>query len=198
MQHGKETELHEDSYTYNMGEEEGTSSNIEYYRKVSALDFPVEHSNSTCSRDSLLKQIQVRVSNILRQCNNCHDLTALQNVHSALGQVLVHTVEKPSTNINKRKCSNQNSETQRCFYSTRKKRKLSMKSLGKPTSNEIQSSQSKLNRAETEICALCFNQEDNLGMEYVNWIACSNCSMWVHSNCANVNATDEYTCSYCV
>ena len=127
-------------------------------------------------------------------CNNIDDVTCLKTVYDALGDVLAHAL--PPTPSRKRKTFNRNSEIQRRFHSTRKKRKLSTKLLGKPSIDEVISCELDFNSTETGICAICFCEDDELDHEPVNWIACMICSVWVHKNCANIHNND-FICSYC-
>ena len=69
----------------------------------------------------------------------------------------------------------------------------------KPSHDEIQSSQAMLQGTETEICAICFTEDDKDSIcNYIEWISCSKCSMWVHTTCAeSSDDTQEYNCPYC-
>ena len=164
---------------------------LEYFQRVSLFDFPVE--NATSTRDALLKQINARLKSITSVCND--DVTCLKTVYGALGDVLAHAL--PPSPSRKRKTSNRNSEIQRRFHSTRKKRKLSTKLLGKPSIDEVKYCELDFNSTETGICAICFCEDDELDHEPVNWIACMICSVWVHKNCASSQHDNDFICSYC-
>ena len=69
--------------------------------------------------------------------------------------------------------------------STRKKRLDSKRTISKPTITEAMQCEDELNCTETEICAVCFQQDDTLEDDNVQWISCKLCSVWVHLNCIN-------------
>ena len=57
----------------------------------------------------------------------------------------------------------------------------------------------KLNQMETEICSICFCEDDTLLNEHVDWLACTMCSVWVHKNYVSAKDVDEqnFICSHC-
>ena len=45
---------------------------------------------------------------------------------------------------------------------------------------------------KVKVCGKCFHEETRSGEDgsdtgVVDWIECSNCSLWLHMNCANVS-----------
>ena len=83
----------------------------------------------------------------------------------------------------KRKPSHQNSLTQRCYQSTRKKRKVESKTFNKPSASELSIYQENLVKVE-EVGGVCIKQEDDDTQEN---ICCNRCHMWIHNKCTNVD-----------
>jgi len=58
----------------------------------------------------------------------------------------------------------------------------------------------KLKSLDTKYCAVCFEEDDHCNQDVVNWIQCSQCTMWVHSACSPQSDTqfyDKFICKYC-
>ena len=70
-----------------------------------------------------------------------------------------------------------NSEIQRRYYTKKRKRKIGTKSLQKPPMDEVIVCKQKLNQMETEICSICFCEDDTLLHEHVDWLACTMCQV---------------------
>ena len=176
------------------------SSNTEslaYYSKVSITSSPV--TPPPLSRDLILNRIHKRITDISIRCSDCTDTSILENIYQHLGTALGQFSDTKNDQLSgnrKRKPSHMKSETQPRYFSTRKKRKISEKLLMKPSHDEIQSSQAMLQGTETEIC---FTEDDkDSTCNYIEWISCSKCSMWVHTTCAeSSDDTQEYNCPYC-
>ena len=150
---------------------------------------------------SLRRKIEVRANDTLVSCNICENSDTLQNVYKYLGSALGELCSKQYNNPNwKRKPSHQKSFTQPPFYATRKKRKIDSKSLSKPSTVEALLSQEAVHDTETEICGICFKEDKDCNSE-INWVSCSSCWMWVHTQCADVPSNflpdHEYVCQYC-
>ena len=86
------------------------------------------------------------------------------------------------------------------FFSTRKKRKVPTTVLDKPSYDNVDKIQTVLEATETEICSICFHEDDKTGTEAcVNWVACNKCHTWVHTAYAKTcKINTEYVCDYCV
>ena len=55
-----------------------------------------------------------------------------------------------------------------------------------------------LQDTQTEVCAICFSEDDKESTcNYIDWISCSQCLMWVHAARANNLSTNEHKYSYC-
>ena len=65
--------------------------------------------------------------------------------------------------------------------------------LNVPSKKEIIMTHSTLQATQTEICAICFNEEDedNSG-DFIDWMLCANCSLWVHTACVQHPNNAEY------
>ena len=123
---------------------------------------------------------------ILVSCNICESSDTLQNVYKYLGSALGELYSKQYNNPNqKHKPSQQKSFTQPRFYATHKKGKIDSKSLSKPSIAETLLSQEALHDTETEMCGICFKEDKDCNSE-INWVSCSSCWMWVHTQCADV------------
>ena len=75
------------------------------------------------------------------------------------------------------------------------------KVLMKSSHDEIQLhvSQAMLQGTDTEICAICFVEDDKDGIcNYIEWISCSICCIRVHTTCAKISSSDgtqeKYNC----
>ena len=72
--------------------------------------------------------------------------------------------------------------------------------LDKPSYDNADKIQTVLEATETEICSICFHEDDKTGTEeFVNWVECTKCHTWVHTACAkSCKITTKYVCDYCV
>ena len=66
------------------------------------------------------------------------------------------------------------SKTQPRFFSTRKKIKTLERAINKPSLTETLSTQTRLKNIETDVCGICFSEEDQNSKEEenVNWVSC--------------------------
>ena len=133
-------------------------------------------------------------------CDVCEDTNTLQLVYNNLGSVLGKLHDQNSNGLEcKRKPSHQRSSVQPRFFSTHKKRKIGLKGLAKPGNEDIILSQETLYKTETEVCGMCFKEEERGNTLDVSWVSCNNCEIWVHTSCASVSSdmSTEYICQYC-
>ena len=57
--------------------------------------------------------------------------------------------------------------------------------LDKPSYDNADKIQTVLEATETELCSICFHENDKTGTEAcVNWVACTKCHTWIHTACA--------------
>ena len=123
------------------------------------------------------------------------------NLYDLLGTIIGQFLHDSSANSKKRKYFHTISKTQPCFFSTRKKRKTAETAIDKPSHTETQSTQNLFKNTETDICGICFSEEDKNSTEsHIDWISCVVCDMWVHTTCANdtrPGSSPEYACLYC-
>ena len=106
------------------------------------------------------------------------------HLSSAIALLQTELVSQPFT-VKKRPAPNANSVTQEKFFSTKKRRTENTKHIRKPTSEEQASVESKLERVEAMLCAICFKSDDDYQQEAkVQWIECTECSLWAHQACA--------------
>ena len=84
-------------------------------------------------------------------------------VYHLLGPVLgqfIHDTDASSASARKRKPSHMMRKTQPCFFATRKKRKTAERAIDKPSPTETLSMQTMLKNTETDVCGICFSEED--------------------------------------
>ena len=172
----------------------GKDNDLGYFQRIASVDFPFTKANAT--KDDLLKKLNSRLGSIEAIINNTDSIECLQTVYDALGNILAQAVPPPIS-TKKRKPCNENSEIQRRFYSTRKRRKIATKLIEKPSIDEAKSCEQTLQSTETDICAICFYEDDTVNTERVNWVSCVICSVWMHKSCANIHDQSDFICSYC-
>ncbi len=93
------------------------SSDLEYFQKVTSFSFPTGKISDT-DKTALMDNIKSRLSNIALICDQVDSADLLENVYTALGGVL-NSIKLPATK--KRIASNNNMETQRKYFTTKKK-----------------------------------------------------------------------------
>lgn len=165
----------------------------EYFQKL-ALNSISE--NVSTDKKKLLQKIKGRLSQIESLCANMENTDSLELIYKSLGNISATALS--STHIpTKQIAANSKIIPQRKYFSTRKKRLNSSRTIRKPTITEVMQCEDELNCTETEICAVCFQQDDTLEDDNVQWISCKLCSVWVHLNCINTNDNKDYICSFC-
>ncbi len=117
------------------------SSDLEYFQKVTFFSFPTGKKSST-DKTALMDNIKSRLSNIALICNQVEGADLLENVYTAFGGVL-NSMKLPATS--------KNMETQRKYFTTKKKGKLETTSLKKPSVDEVGVCKQQLNKTDTEI-----------------------------------------------
>ena len=87
------------------------------------------------------------------------------------------------------------------FFSTKKRGKVrTALKLSKPSNQDISHSRMLLLIHETTCCGICFKENDDSAEEYVKWVQCSSCNIWVHLKCAKGLVEDnieDYVCQIC-
>ena len=152
---------------------------------------------------SLDKLIEKRLDSIRLHCNECRKTKTLEKVHDLLGVVLEQFMadDSPSRPLKRKAPSHMMSKPQPRFFSTRKKRKTIDNAIDKPSTTETISTQNVLQNTETDVCGICFSEEDKTTeVGHIDWISCSVCDLWVHTSCANETNPEnspEYICLYC-
>ena len=174
---------------------------LDYIESAATISFPLSVVQSGSNLQ--MKQIEKRIADIQDHCNDCKDTKTLEKVYHLLGTILeqfLHDTDDSPANARKRKL-HMTSKTQPHFFSTRKKRKTLERAIEKPSHTETQTTQNMLTNIETDVCGICFSEEDKNSTEsHIDWISCVVCDMWVHTTCANNTShgsSPEYTCLYC-
>jgi len=69
----------------------------------------------------------------------------------------------------------------------------------KPTLSEASDALTELNSTEVKVCGICWKEEDDEVNSEVNWVACSQCEVWVHISCTSVSLwqDNDYICRCC-
>ena len=172
---------------------------LHYIESLATTSFPLSMPQS--ESNLVMKRIEKRMADIQDYCNDCTDNTTLEKVYDLLGTIIGQFLHDSSANSKKRKYSHMISKTQPRFFSTRKKRKTAETAIDKPSHTETQSTQNLFKNTETDICGICFSEEDKNSTEsHIDWISCVVCDMWVHTTCTNdtrPGSSPEYTCLYC-
>ncbi len=153
------------------------SSDLEYFQKVTSFSFPTGKISDT-DKTALMDNIKSRLSNIALICDQVDSADLLENVYTALGGVL-NSIKLPATK--KRIASNKNMETQRKYFTTKKKRKLETTSLKKPSVDEVGVCKQQLNKTDTVICGICFCEDDQQVQSVNKSIGCH--VHYVHCEC---------------
>jgi hypothetical protein len=152
-----------------------------------------------------MKSLLDRVQGITDATNDSEVLKAgIMHVKNAVS--IMEALPSGSTTtlpVKEKIASNANNVVQPRFASTKKKRsRLEIHSkLSKPTALESESCRLKLLSVEVRVCALCFKEDDKVEKTpTVQWIQCTQCSIWVHSLCASDPTqlhTDTFICNWC-
>ena len=141
---------------------------------------------------------------LLAKCDNQDTLKAVNTHISAAVSVLkvMQSYKKRTLQVKNKYPPNKNSEKQIRFFSTKKKRQATSLSLTKPSLEEVKAGKEKLQAIHPHFCGICLKEEDrNTRNEQILWIQCSECSMWAHVACTNINLDslpNKYTCEYCL
>ncbi len=165
----------------------------EHFQRLASYN----NSETICiDKIKLLQKIKCRLSQIESLCGSMESTDSLQSVYESLGNISSIALSSDDMPI-KKIAANTKSIPQRKFFSTRKKRLDSIRTISKPTITEAMQCEDELNCTETGICAVCFQQDDTLEDDNVQWISCKLCSVWIHLNCININDNNDYICSFC-
>ena len=102
---------------------------------------------------------------------------------------------KQTTNPPPNACS----KKQPRFFSTKKKPSQKTTRMKKPSAEEQQTSSKLLQSMESNLCAICWKEDDDSDNDDVQWVSCSKCELWMHKSCVKsdmVNSND-YFCQNC-
>jgi len=150
-----------------------------------------------------VQQKLYQLQTLVVECTDSDALNAaakhLQNAITAMKALQQNAQVKQILPVKRVFVANQNHEKQKHFFST-KKRKVSKNDWANPTFEERIQGKAKLKSLDTKYCAVCFEEDDHCNQDVVNWIQCSQCTMWVHSACSPQSDTqfyDEFICKYC-
>lgn len=98
--------------------------------------------------------------------------------------------------------SNKNFESQKRFFSTKRKGKVnrSKLKLKKPGDQEKDKIKDELSLSSARLCAVCFCEDDRTNEADVKWFQCVSCQCLIHVAC-NIQVEDQNdiaTCSVCL
>ena len=162
---------------------------------------PLHNDRDSCPVDvAELKRKVLReigeLNDTIQQAPNGDTLhAALRHIHSALAVARGLTVIGNDHHYIQTRTipANKHCENQKRFFSTKCKRKIKRPriSLSDKTAAEI-------DFTEPEICGFCFKEiPPGYNGETVDWVECSLCRVWVHTNCDHVDDLNDYVCSMC-
>ena len=85
------------------------------------------------------------------------------------------------------------------YHSTKKKKKREAPySLSKPTTAESVKIRDKLQTYDVVVCSICYKEDDEGGRDEIQWIQCSTCKLWFHSNCVTLSEDAQlFMCDIC-
>ena len=69
------------------------------------------------------------------------------------------------------------------FFKTKKQSRVRSR-LSIPSQTDATKSRQQLISRETTCCGVSFKQNDDKTEEYVDWVQCCSCDIWVHVTCA--------------
>ena len=153
--------------------------------------------------DKMIKQLQT----MNQTCTNTDAITSSM-VHVKAAIAIIKVLEERESGSNKTTVLNQrkryapnvNNEKQLRFRSTKKRRVITSR-WAKPNQEEIEKCKENLmDISETQVCGICYKEDDYKHSQIVEWLQCENCSLWVHKHCTtalNVFKDDIYICQYC-
>ena len=170
---------------------------LEYFSCL--LEDKVEDSQLT----TLRQQVLGKLNDMTILVTDCRDIDALKttskHVTSAIMAIraMQSTLKSQSVTLPlKRKIPpNQNAEKQPRFFSTKKKHVGATQRLSKPSYLQVKEERSNLLNQTTTCCGICFKENDNSSNDFVNWVQCSSCEIWLHVICAT-GRSDEYIEDY--
>ena len=184
---------------------------------VTELELPHQPLSVSNSSVAKLKQDMTmhinEVQAIVDSTSDCAVLKAgASHITSAIAvmKAMMNCSTSQTLVARKRVAPNENSEIQRRFTSTKKKRTISQICLSKPTVCEMEDVSTLLYSVNTRVCSICFKEDDEqirTNTEHHNtdtsWIQCSTCSSWLHCTCCGISTSLEdthsgdYMCKYC-
>ena len=151
------------------------------------------------------KMLLNKVAELQLLVTKCNDVNALDVSNNHIGNavsVLIALQDNPSISqlpVRKRPSSNALAEKQ-SFYSTRQK-KATVKTLAKPSSEEIIKCKEVLKDVEIIVCAICLKEDDSGHSEDIDWMQCLKCKRWFHLCCLQqdnaVSIDHDYHCTLC-
>ena len=176
-----------------------TQTKLDYFSNL--LDVDVKEREVAKLRQLLLHKVN-NLNILLKNCDHVDALKAAEkNITSAIIALksLAHIDTNTTLTVKRKIAPNQNSEKQPRFFSTKKKRKVTRLKMNKPSQQEIDMTLSHLQKQEITCCSVCYKEDDDCTEEYINWVQCSSCELWVHEKCA-AGGTDscDYLCKICV
>ena len=160
-------------------------------------------STSKCSQLDEIKSKAVSKLSELQACitstQNTEALNAAMkhmcNAVSVL-KVLDRTPPAPPVHHSKRPAPNALHDKQ--YHSTKKKR-TQTKRWAKPSYDEAAKCRQTLQNVEIRLCGACLKEDDSELAGEVEWVQCSNCSIWMHVSCVlNTLDLSTYTCDLCL
>ena len=176
-------------------DENHSESSLGYFSSL------LENKELATLRQQVLEKL-TDLSTIVTECNNTDALrTTSHHLNSALMalRAITSTKQAKCLPIKRKIAANKYAEKQPRFFSTKKKTCSTVR-ISKPSYEEIKHSKSILLNQETTCCGICFQENDKGNNEFVSWIQCSSCGVWLHVKCVTENCDallEEFLCKSC-
>ncbi len=172
-------------------------NSVPYFNKL--LASATNETSTVSTKKSFLLSMIDDLSSMVAHCEDATALTAAKS-HIVTAMTVIKSLpcEKLAVPTKRKIPPNSNNQTQLQFFSTKKQRISLNKTLSKPSSKEILEQKRKLKDLESKVCGVCLKENDSNDHEFVDWIQCVVCTMWIHCACTNhKEIPKEYICHYC-
>ena len=130
---------------------------------------------------------------VKRHLNSSISIMESKKHYSSIGN-------KENFNPTKRIPANSNHKMQTRFFSTKKKRKPTRRTVSKPTTSEHKKMKLFMRTTPIKVCGICWKEDDTSTEVEINWVSCDNCGLWTHVTCLpphRTNNDDIFLCDSC-
>ena len=182
------------------------STNVEYFSHL------LEDKCDDGQLSALRQQVLSKLNTMIVLVTSCHSTDALKtsskHVTSALmamKSIQSSSGKQPTLPTKRKYPPNKNSDKQLRFFSTKRRRIGVSQRISKPSQQEVQESRLYLLNQNTTCCAICLQVDDKSTSNFVNWVQCTSCEIWLHVACATGEDLSgeadqplhDYICEFC-